>query len=233
MKINFFLVLLILQFFFCIKTNNPNQSLLIYLSTRKTTNYIETFTTRSDWKGCLVGIGTSEKTEVLLCFEVLSSKCSIENFRDIINLADLNKRKDDLSLFSLIHTNCSIPSTFLQSIYNSSSTPTSFYLKYYGRDTGANNKVLSTAMRKSCNDFSFFPLSVKPKQRLLNYDELKLLQTWDSELALIPSITDSCLNDIGLSTTRKILIDKIRSKDYTVAYSCDSKNIHSDIEDCN
>lgn len=217
---------------FCIKSEKPNPYIALYLATRPTSNYKETFTTRSDWKGCLIGIGTEDKTEVLLCFEVESSKCSADNFRDITNSGDLNKRKNDLALFSLVYSNCSIPSNILQSNYDSSSAPTSFYLRYYGQDTGANTKIISTSIRKSCSDFLFFPDKVKPKQRLLNYDELKVLQSWDSELALIPSVTESCLNDIGLSSTRKLLIGKIRSKDYSVAYQCDPKSLYNDIEDC-
>ncbi|WP_036095542.1 LA_1694 family PerA/PerB upregulated protein [Leptospira weilii] len=206
--------------FSCIQENASNPSLQLALIEAQ-------LRTVPEWeipeiRACLVNAQIASGT-ITTCYEVEKKSCNLDFFNNIKTPTILQNRRDDLTFISINFPNCTAGSAPLFVKYSNLQTPASLLWKDSFGWNGANiESQFQFTNQRSCKDLGLYasPYIASGFSRLLNSQELSQLNNIEAELALIPTTSAACMNDLNFSNGLIDLAQNIKNGTFLRGITC-------------
>jgi len=194
----------------CINKNVADDAIM--LSVINQLNTSEDFYQSREYNSCVVSADTTNG-RLSVCFQLGEADCSLNFFNTISTDSILQKRKDDLTFISLNYTNCSSSVGTLGAKYNAMSIPASIVLQDYFKINGnIDAKMISFTNVESCGSVGLLVSKYVPVNfsSLLDSSGLQSIDGLESELALITTTTNACINDLSFQPAFLPTIQSLR-----------------------
>ncbi|NCN10162.1 MAG: hypothetical protein GW938_09995 [Leptospira sp.] len=184
-------------------------------------------------EACLVTTQISSH-KVSTCFFSKPEQCNLDYFNNIKTSTSLQNRIDDLTFININFPNCSVAAGQLLTKYNLIQPPSSMLFKDIWNINGSNRKEdFQFTNHESCEKIGLYNSKYLSGsfERQLTSLEISQLDNLNSDLALMASTTNACLNDLNYNATLLILTGKVKANSILRGISC-SDNANSGFPIC-
>lgn len=167
---------------------------------------------RTESGGCVIMISNDggNAFQKGYCIESDSINCRYRTIVDIPDSEELTRRIDDLAFIQTNFTSCSGGVSELSAIYGALNPESSMVLVALNEDADVSDTNL--IQLKSSNDCG--------NSNTIAMNQLQAIQGVELDLALQPSTTDACLDDLNIAGESRAFIDRIRAGQLQLAQSC-------------
>jgi hypothetical protein len=221
-------------FFLLLHCLNPNQgSSNAILGLLNNSLNQDTNLENKSLEACVVTTKVS-LNKVSTCFLSKPEQCNIDYYNNIKTSTSLQNRVDDLTFININFPNCSSGASQLLIKYNLIQPPASMIFKDIWNINGTNKDIdFKFTNHESCEKIGLYNSKFLNGtfERQLTALEISQLDNLNSDLALMASTTNACLNDLNYNTTLLSLTGKIKANSILRGISC-SDNTNSGFQIC-
>ncbi|MCG9874604.1 MAG: hypothetical protein MH321_07465 [Leptospiraceae bacterium] len=184
-------------------------------------------------QACLVNTKVSS-FKVATCFLTKPENCNLKYFNNIRTTSIRQNRFDDLTFININFPNCSAGASQLLTKYSLIQAPASMLFKDVWNLNGINNATdFQFTTHESCENLGLYASKYLTAsfERQLSAIEISQLDNLNSDLALMSSTSNACLNDLNYNTTLLNLTGKVKANIILRGISC-SNNTASGFPVC-